>query len=110
MIIINGRKFSGSNVTVAGGKIIIDGKEQNASDYEEKIINIVIDADVNEVSSDCGNITVNGTVNKNVKTVNGSIDISGDVGGDVKTTNGDVQCLNISGDVDTVNGNIKYKK
>ena len=111
MIQINGKTFYGNNLNISNGKIIIDGKVQSSlSDFDEKEINITIEGDVVEVSTEIGNITVNGNVSKNVKNTNGDINVSGSVGGDVKITNGSVECGNVNGDVDTTNGNIKYKK
>jgi DUF4097 and DUF4098 domain-containing protein YvlB len=113
MIIINGKSFNhkGGSISVCGGRVIIDGKDVTGLDsFSEKEINIAVEGGCTEVSTETGNITVNGNVAKSVKSTNGNIYISGDVGGDVKTTNGNVDCGNVNGDIDTVNGDIKHKR
>ena len=96
---------------MCGNRIIIDGKDVTGLDaFSEKEINITVEGNCTEVSTEVGNITIKGSVTKSVKNTNGNIDISGDVGGEVKTTNGSIDCGDVSGDADTTNGNIKYKK
>ena len=108
---INGKTFSGNSVSIINGEVIIDGKKQtNLSDFEEKIINVTINGNVESVSTSNGDITISGVVKNNVKNVNGSIDIGGDVSSSITSTNGNVTCNNVSGDIDTTNGNIKYRK
>ena len=110
MVVINGRVFQGNNVSIAGEKIIIDGKAQSTSYYDEKEIIIVINGNAENVSCEVGNITVQGYVSKNVKNTNGNIEIGGDVGGDVKNTNGSISCGNVAGDIDTTNGSVNHRR
>lgn len=108
MIEINGRSFSGSNISIVGGKVIVDGKEVDGL-QDEKQINIVVNGDIETLQSGNGNVTVSG-VTGSVQTVNGEIEITGSVGGSVKTVNGNVRCGEVRGSVNSVNGNIKPRK
>lgn len=108
MIEINGVSFSGSNISIVGGKVIVDGKEVDGL-QDEKEINIVVNGDIKSLQSGNGNVSVAGAV-ESVQTVNGEIKISGSVAGSVKTVNGDVYCGEVHGSVNSVNGNIKTRK
>jgi len=121
-IIINGKSYVGSSVSINNNKIVINGNEINDS---SKVINITIEGNVETVAVDyCEKIVVNGFVNKlsttsgdvecgnvnqSVKTVSGDIEC-GNVGGDVSTTSGDIKAQNINGSVKTLSGDIKYVK
>ena len=111
MVIINGRVYPGSSLSISGSDVGIDGKTVSSlAEWKEKEINITINGGAESVSVEVGNITVHGDVTKSVKNTNGDIEITGSVGGVVKTTNGSIDCGAVSGDVDTVNGNSRYKK
>ena len=102
-IIINGKSYIGSNVSVSGNKITINGTDVTP---DTKIVNITIEGDVDEVRADyCEKIIVNGNV-KTVSTTSGDIECK-DIAGDVKLTSGDVQCGNVGGSVQTVSGDVK---
>ena len=63
VININGTKYQGSSVIVNGNKITINGKDVTP---DTKIVNILVEGDINEVSADyCEKIMVTG----NAKTV-----------------------------------------
>lgn len=103
---INGVSYSGSIISMDGsGNLVIDGK--SVTQIQEKVINIVVNSDVEELSTTNGDVTVNGYVG-DISTTNGDVDIDGDVQ-DVSTTNGNVSANIIHGKVKTVNGNIKTK-
>lgn len=122
MININGKSYSGRNVTIINGKVVVDGVDLTP---EGKTINITVDANIDKLDVDmCDKVIVNGNVNELttasgdvdckdvtgcVKTVSGDIEC-GNVGGDVSTTSGDVKAENITGNVKTLSGDIKYKK
>ncbi len=122
-ITINGNSYSGRNVTINNGRVIIDGKDVSP-DAKEITISVVGDIDaltvdycnkisvqgnVREAKSTSGDIDIAGSVAGNVKTTSGDVEIAGLVGGDVSSTSGDVKCGNITGKVSTVSGDIKNK-
>lgn len=108
MIVINNKNYSGKNINICNGKIIIDGIEINSAD--EKIINIIIEKDFegNLDIKECNSIEIKGDIHGNVKTVNGDIRCN-DVKGSINTVNGDINAHKILGDVESVNGNITSK-
>jgi len=119
---INGKSYIGSTVIVRNNKVTINGVDVTP---DTKIVNIVVEGNVEEVSADyCDKIIVNGNVTTvtttsgdiqckdvagNAKSSSGDIEC-GDVGGDVQSTSGDVKAENITGNVKTVSGDIKYRK
>jgi len=124
MVSINGKIYSGRNISIINGKVIIDGKDNTPGN--DKVISITITGDVESLVVDyCEKITIDGNVTS-VKTTSGDVEITGDIGGDVstvsgdvesndisgsvKTTSGDVKCGNINGNVSTLSGDIKNKK
>lgn len=121
-IIINGKSYIGSSVSINNNRVIVNGKEINE---DSKVINITVEGNVDSVEVDyCAKIVVNGFVNKlsttsgdvecgnvnqTVKTVSGDVEC-GNVGGDVSSTSGDIKAQNINGSVKTLSGDIKYVK
>lgn len=106
VIIINGVSYSGSDFSMSvNGNLVIDGN--SVTTINEKVINISIDSDVEELSTTNGDVSVCGSVSE-IKTTNGDVDVHGDVN-DVKTTNGNVLAKTINGKVKTVNGSIKTR-
>lgn len=104
-VTINGVTYSGNNVTIVNGKVIIDG-DDFTPDF--KNIEIIIEGNIDKLKVDsCDKIMVNGTVGE-VKSVSGDIEILGNVEGNVTTTSGDVKCGNINGSVKTISGDIKH--
>jgi len=120
-ISINGKAYSGNNVSVSNNKVYIDGKLQDVKDSKE--IFVIVDGNINNLDVDTANqIKVNGNVNKlktssgdvevsgnvetGVSTSSGDVDIKGAVGGNVKTMSGDVSCRKISGSVSSMSGDI----
>lgn len=98
---INGRSYSGNDITINGDKVIVDGVEQAAITDQT----LIIQGDVVTVSSESGRITVNGNVNGSVKTMSGSVDC-GNVSGNVNTMSGKVSARDIGGSVSTMSGAI----
>ncbi|MBO4516167.1 hypothetical protein J5751_01735 [bacterium] len=125
--IINGRVFTGNNISINCGRIVIDGEEcVNVKELPEKEINITITGDVSDLKVDyCNRVQVNGSVKKlqtasgdvevdgnvtgGIQTASGDVDVTGNVDGDVQTASGDVDCGNVSGRVSTMSGNIRHK-
>lgn len=108
---INGRSYSGNNVSVVNGRVFVDGKDvTDQPGAESKVINIAINGKVDSLHVDaCEKVAVIGTVG-DLQTKSGDINIEGDVAGNVTTQSGDVDCYDIHGDVQTQSGDIKHKK
>lgn len=65
--------IEGNNVSIINNKIFVDGKE---IETEEKVINIIVEGNLDKLEVDCCNsIKVNG-VTKDVEVSNGNITIS----------------------------------
>lgn len=120
---INGVTYTGNNITIVGGKVIIDGVEQESLE-ESKVLNIIINGNVDKLEScnevtvhgDCnsvdsmsGSVTINGNVENGIDTQSGRVEVSGDVGGSVETMSGRVSCGNVAGNIQTMSGNIKHR-
>ena len=95
--------IKGNNVSIINNKIFVDGKE---IETEEKVINIIVEGNLDKLEVDCCNsIKVNG-VTKDVEVSNGNIAISGDVKGNVNNINGNIIAKVINGNCKTINGDI----
>ena len=95
--------IKGNNVSIINNKIFVDGKE---IETEEKVINIIVEGNLDKLEVDCCNsIKVNG-VTKDVEVSNGNITISGDVKGNVNNINGNIIAKAINGNCKTTNGDI----
>ena len=104
-ISINGQDYSGRNIIIRNGNVIIDGRKVTS---EDKVINIVITGDIQDLTVDsCDRVTVHGNVNS-LETTSG--DVSCHNVGDVKTISGDVDAQLIEGNVKTVSGDITSKR
>ena len=103
---INGQTFSGGDVSVIGNKVIIDGKEVNYDKASSGTLNIIVQGNCGDITSENGNITVNQNTN-NVESKNGTINVKGSVGGSVENKNGNIKVQgNVQGNCTTKNGNI----
>jgi len=99
-IVINGQTFTGNNVDIVGGRVIIDGVEQMSGQSgileirvtEGTIHNLKADGSVNCLNV-TGNVSAGGSVNCN------------DVGGNV-AAGGSVNCDDVSGKV-TAGGSVR---
>lgn len=88
MVIINGKKYEGNNVSISNGNIVIDGDlVGKTSEFEEK--ELIIQGNVNSITTASGDVTVNGNVTGNVSTMSGDIEC-GNIFGNVSTMSGDV--------------------
>ena len=95
--------IEGNNVSIINNKIFVDGKE---IETEEKVINIIVEGNLDKLEVDCCNsIKVNG-VTKDVEVSNGNISINGDVKGNVNNINGNIIAKAINGNCKTINGDI----
>ena len=86
-VTINGVTYSGDNVSIVGGRIIVEGKEQSQQ-IVNHLINVQVNGDVHEVNSVSGDISINGSVGS-VSSVSGDVNVRGGVTGSVSTVSGD---------------------
>ena len=100
---IKNSSIEGNSISIINNKIFVDGKE---IETEEKVINIIVEGNLDKLEVDCCNsIKVNG-VTKDVEVSNGNITISGDVKGNVNNINGNIIAKAINGNCKTINGDI----
>ena len=100
---IKNSSIEGNSISIINNKIFVDGKE---IETEEKVINIIVEGNLDKLEVDCCNsIKVNG-VTKDVEVSNGNITISGDVKGNVNNINGNIIAKVINGNCKTKNGDI----
>lgn len=100
---INSRSYTGKNIQVINGKVIVDGKDVTP---DEKEIYITVDGPVQTLKVDaCSTITINGDVER---VDSGAGDVTcGNVKGDVSTGSGDVECNDVGGMVHTGAGDVR---
>ena len=107
-ISINGVNISSSgNITVANGKVFVNGKDVTP---DSKEINISVVGDIEQLKVDaCNKISIEGSV-KSISTQSGDVEVTGDVDGSISTMSGDVDCGHIQGSVSTMSGDVKHKR
>lgn len=109
-VIVNGKKYTlpGGSISVIGNKVYCNGKlVEDCNEIKEKNITIIVNGNVDKVSTDTSNITINGNAN-NVETDTGDIKVTGDVSGNVSSDTGDIHCGNIGGNAKTSTGDISH--
>jgi hypothetical protein len=91
-------------VTIANGRIMIDGK-----DVTDDAKEIHIDGNVNHLKADvCLNIYITGDVG-DVATTSGNVQVGGNVAGSVHSMSGDINCDgSVGGDATTVSGDVSH--
>lgn len=104
-VTINGRSFSGRNVSIVNNQVIVDGVAQKMD--LPPVINVVVNGDCSDIDNHAGDITIKGSA-ASVKTGSGNIQC-GNVNGNVKAGSGNIRCSNISGSATTGSGNIYTK-
>lgn len=104
-ITIDGRSFTGRNVSIVGDKVVVDGVEQDGSLVGP--VSVTVHGNAESVETGSGKVEVSGSVGR-IKTMSGDVHC-GAVGGDVGTLSGDVTCRNISGSVKTMSGDIRNR-
>jgi hypothetical protein len=103
-VTINGSTFTGRNITVVNGQVIVDGVDRTP---DSKNITISVTGDVSSLKVDvCNLITIAGNCG-DVETVSGSVEVAGQVNGDVESVSGSIRCGAIAGKASTVSGNIR---
>jgi hypothetical protein len=94
--------YSGNNVTITNGKVIIDGNDVTP---QMKNISISIEGSIDMLNVDaCNYVKVSGTVNS-LTTTSGDV-TCGNVAGNVDSTSGDIECQDVGGSVQTVSGDV----
>lgn len=110
-VIVNGKRyeFSGRDITVVDGRVIVDGKDISEQDEDVKFSKLIIEGDVEtlatdlsvEVRGNAGQVKAGGSIQcGNVKgkvKANGSVNC-GSIGGDVRA-GGSVNCGHVAGSV-----------
>ncbi len=104
-ITINGRQFTGRNVSISNGKITVDGATQEGELAGD--INVVVHGDIDKLENSCGTVTANNV--GSINTQSGDVEC-GNVSGSVKTMSGDIECGNVGGNIDTMSGDISYRR
>ena len=102
---INGNNYVGRTISIVGNKVIVDGVVQGG-DITDKIVNVSVTGDVQELRTVSGDIQITGRTG-NVHTTSGDVRC-GHIDGDVKTVSGDVDCASVHGSVRTVSGDITH--
>jgi len=106
VVIINGQKITGKNISVVGNKVIVDGQDITP---DSKTINISVQGNVTELKVDvCDKIEITGDV-YSVKTQSGDVYVTGHVTGHIQTMSGDVKCGDVKGNISTMSGDIIQK-
>lgn len=101
-VTINGISYSGNNISMSNGNVIVDGK---IIESDDKQIFIKVEGNIQSLNiPSCKKLEVNGDVGSLV-TVSGEVKCQ-NVGGSIKTTSGDVNCLTVAGDVNTTSGDV----
>ena len=103
-ITINGRSFSGNNVSIVNGKVTIDGKRVDVEERDVKIT-VTVNGNIGNLEMDSGEVTVQGDVGE-IKTASGSV-MCQDVKGGVQTASGNVSCTDVYADITTRSGNVR---
>jgi hypothetical protein len=103
-VTIDGKTFSGNNISIKNGKVIVDNVVQDGELTGD--VNVVVHGDVQTLRNTSGLITAEhvGSIN----TVSGDVNCLG-VEGSIQTVSGDVNCAMVSGSIKTVSGDVRHK-
>ena len=103
---INGVTYTGNNIVVSNGKVLINGQDHTP---DSKKIDIVVNGNIETLKVDaCDKVVVGGSVSS-LSTLSGDVKIEGNVGGSISTMSGSVKCGSIGGSVSTMSGDIVHK-
>lgn len=103
-ITINGKSFTGRNVVIVNGNVVVDGQTVDSGLTGD--INVVVNGHVEHLENHCGNVAAQSAGNINT----GSGDVNcGDVTGNVQTGSGDVKCGRVGGSVRTGSGDVIHR-
>lgn len=104
---INNKVYSGNNIVISNGRVIIDGKDVTP---DQKIIDIQVHGDLNSLKVDnCQTCKVVGDVHGDVSTMSGDIEIQGSAH-NAKSMSGDIDIGgSLNGNASTMSGDIKHR-
>jgi len=102
-VIIDGREFYGTNVTISNGKVTVDGVVQDGE--LSGPVSVTVHGDVQSLENHSGKV-----IAQNVGEVStGSGDVKcGNVSGSIRTGSGDVECGAVSGNIRTGSGDVRH--
>lgn len=103
-VVIDGKSFSGSSISISNGKVIVDGVTQDGSLTGN--IDVVVHGNVKTLENQCGNVTANDV--GEISTGSGDIKC-GNVSGSVRTGSGDVACGSVGGSIRTGSGDVSHR-
>lgn len=110
--VVNGKRYDlpdGASITISNDNIYVNGKQFiEGQGFTERVINITIEGNVNELETGCAKATVNGDCGC-VKSGSGDVTIHGNVGGGISTGSGDVVCGDVAGSIKTGSGDVSCK-
>jgi glutamate synthase domain-containing protein 3 len=101
-ITINGTPYSGNNISISNGKVVVNGVVQEQTLSYNITVNVI--GDVETLDTISGDVYIQGNVG-NLKTTSGDVQCK-DVAANVQTVSGDVRASKITGNVKTVSGDI----
>lgn len=100
-VTINGKSYSGSNVQIRDGVVIVDGKNQEG--ILQGPITVFVEGDAHNIETQSGDITARDV--GSIQTTSGDVSC-GNVNGNIQTTSGDVSCGDVGGSIKTMSGDI----
>lgn len=106
-VTINGKTYQGRNISVTGdGNVVVDGVRQKGAVVGP--ITIVVNGDSKSITTQSGDVRVQGTVNR-VETMSGDVDVAGNILGDVSTMSGDITAHAIKGHAQSDSGDVERR-
>jgi hypothetical protein len=87
-VVIDGKEFKGSNISISGNRVVVDGVTQDGELVGD--INITVHGDVELLESGSGNVKA-----ENV--------------GSINTGSGDVECYTVGGSIRTGSGDVSHR-
>lgn len=103
-VVIDGKSFSGSNISIQNGRVIVDGVVQDGSLTGD--INVVVHGNINTLENNCGNVTAHDV--GEISTGSGDVSCQ-NVSGSIRTGSGDVTCGNVGGSIKTGSGDVSHR-
>lgn len=104
-VTINGVEYTGRNVSIVNGRVIVDGKEQDQA--LQHPISVAVMGNVTNIDLASGKVEISGSAGA-VTTASGDVHC-GNVAGNVETMSGDVHCSAIGNNASSMSGNIIMK-
>lgn len=110
--LVNEKKYEfpdGASIRIIDEDVYINEKKFiEGKGFTEKVINITIEGNVNELETGCAKATINGNCGC-VKSGSGDITVHGNVNGGISTGSGDVVCGDVAGNIKTGSGDVSCK-